>query len=291
MWRLRDLLRANAETQRTRRLLDAVAELSDASRRSSVAVVEKLARILAELDARVDVLLVFHPCGEDLACIYAGGARAAYLRGIRLRRDDSRYLPARAAQTGCRAELGEGGATIAPTDRFAVAAPMFDGSALLGVVYVASVDALDGALCDAIVSVVERAAAPYAVALEREKDRDDAARDSLTGLLSPRAFRRYLDEETARAADGDRTFCVWYADTDGFKDVNDRFGHRAGDAVLQTVATLLERHLVAGLDFAARDGGDESARCCEPPESGAASNARRRFATRCAAAISAYPCA
>ena len=76
-------------------------------------------------------------------------------------------------------------------------------------------------------------------------------------MLSPRAFRRYLDEETARAADGDRTFCVWYADTDGFKDVNDRFGHRAGDAVLQTVAALLERHLVAGLDFAARDGGDE----------------------------------
>ncbi len=257
MWRLRDVRRAHAETQRTRRLLDAVAAFSDASRRSSAAVVERLDCILRELDGRIDVLLLFHPSGEDLACVYAGGARAAYLRGVRLARDDPRYLPARAAQTGCRATPGDGTEAMAPTDRFAIAVPMVDAGTLLAVVYAASPDALDGALRDAIVSVVERAAAPYAVALERESDRDDAARDPLTGLLSPSAFRRCLAEETMRAAGGDRALCVWYADTDGFKDVNDRFGHRAGDAVLQTVATLLESHLVAGLDFAARDGGDE----------------------------------
>ncbi len=239
------------------RLLDAAGAFSDASLRSSAAVVERLQSTLRAVDARVDVLLVFHPCGEDLACVYAAGARAAYLSGVRLRRDDARRLPALAAQTGCRAALATGGEAIAPTDRFAIAVPLAAGGTLSSVVYAASPQVLEGSACDAIVSVIERAAAPYAVALERETNRDDAARDPLTGLLSARAFRHRLAEETSRAGSGGRTFCLWYADTDCFKEVNDRFGHRAGDGVLQRVASLLDGHLVAGLDVAARHGGDE----------------------------------
>lgn len=220
-------------------------------------MIESLTGALRDVDARLDTLLVFHLRGEDLECIHAAGTRVGFMRGIRLRRDDPRYLPARAARSGCRSVPEECARAIVPTDRFAVAVPMFDRRTLLAVAYVASASALDDALGETVVSLVERAAAPYAVALERESDRDDAARDPLTGLLSPRAFRAYLEEEVLRAAGGSRAFGVWYADADGFKEINDRFGHRAGDAVLQRVATLLERHLIAGVDCAARDGGDE----------------------------------
>ena len=147
---------------------------------------------------------------------------------------------------------------LLPTDRCAIAVPMFDRGALLAVAYVASAHRLDSRACDAIVEIVEAAASPYAVALERENDRADAEYDLLTGLLTPRAFRRHLAGEAGRARTrGDSAFCVWYADTDGFKAVNDRFGHRAGDGVLQAIAALIGAHVVRGLDVAARNGGDE----------------------------------
>lgn len=248
--------RANAPTH-ARLLLDATAAFSEASRHSSAAIVERLAGALRRLDARLDTLLVFHPCGEDLACVFAGGSRSAYLHGIRLRRDDPVSLPAAAARRGCAVALHERAGALAPTDRFALAIPLLDGRTPAGVAYVASVDVLPTGLRETVVSLVERASAPYVLGLERERERDDAARDALTGLLSNGAFRRLLDREAARGANGDRSLCLWYADTDGFKEVNDRFGHRAGDTVLRNVAAVLERHLIAGVDVAARTGGDE----------------------------------
>jgi len=136
---------------------------------------------------------------------------------------------------------------------------MHDGRALLAVAYVASAQSLEAALGDAIVRAIEFAAAPYAIALEREADRADVMHDALTGLLSPRALRHHLREEVALAiaARHRRVLCLWFVDTDRFKEVNDRFGHRAGDAVLQAMATLLETHLLADVDLAARNGGDE----------------------------------
>ena len=85
-----------------------------------------------------------------------------------------------------------------------------------------------------------------------------AERDPLTGILNRRGFERelirasaYLDRYPASAA-------LVYFDLDGFKPVNDRHGHAAGDALLVGVATMLTQHVRAS-DSVARLGGDEFA--------------------------------
>jgi diguanylate cyclase (GGDEF)-like protein len=72
--------------------------------------------------------------------------------------------------------------------------------------------------------------------------------DDLTGLRNRRSWIEHVRRELA---DG-RAGAVLICDVDGFKAVNDRHGHRAGDLVLTEVARVLARHGVAG-----RLGGDE----------------------------------
>ncbi|MBI5231687.1 MAG: diguanylate cyclase [Coriobacteriales bacterium] len=85
-----------------------------------------------------------------------------------------------------------------------------------------------------------------------------AARDALTGLYNRRAFDERLAEETAHAHRYETALSLIMFDVDRFKDVNDRFGHPAGDAVLSAVADVLQRELRAS-DVACRYGGDEFA--------------------------------
>jgi diguanylate cyclase (GGDEF)-like protein len=97
------------------------------------------------------------------------------------------------------------------------------------------------------------------LAIEREAGRREADFDELTGLYTSRAFRRRLDAvfSAVSVLRPQPAVCLWFVDADGFKGVNDRLGHRAGDGVLRTLAALLRAQTVDGFDFAARNGGDE----------------------------------
>ncbi|HKU81073.1 MAG TPA: GGDEF domain-containing protein, partial [Candidatus Tumulicola sp.] len=166
-------------------------------------------------------------------------------------------LPALAAASGCRA-LSPGGTPVLPADRHALAVPMLDDRRAIAVAYASWSDLERRSGIEAAVAAVERAAVPYALALERESDRIDAAYDGLTGLLGPRAFRRLLREEIdCQASRPRRNWSLWFVDTDGFKRVNDELGHRTGDAVLQAIAELLRAHAGAESGVPARNGGDE----------------------------------
>jgi len=85
-----------------------------------------------------------------------------------------------------------------------------------------------------------------------------ADHDPLTRLLNRRAFVERLDGEVARAARYGRSFGLVVADLDGFKQLNDRHGHSAGDAALIRFAGVLELALRKP-DAAFRIGGDEFA--------------------------------
>lgn len=87
-----------------------------------------------------------------------------------------------------------------------------------------------------------------------------ALHDPMTGLPNRRKLFATLDEAAANLQAGptDRNIAVLYVDLDGFKQVNDRHGHTAGDEVLEAVATRLTETLRHG-EFAARLGGDEFA--------------------------------
>lgn len=84
----------------------------------------------------------------------------------------------------------------------------------------------------------------------------EAAVDELTGLATYRVLRDRLRQEVARTRRSGESFAVLFADMDQFKAVNDRYGHQAGNDVLQMVAGVLAK-TVRTTDMAARFGGDE----------------------------------
>ena len=96
------------------------------------------------------------------------------------------------------------------------------------------------------------------LAVRLDLARHDSLHDGLTGLLNRRAFDDMLSASCARSERYGWAFTLVLLDLDGFKGVNDRHGHAAGDAALVTVASELRNRLRAG-DAAARVGGDEFA--------------------------------
>lgn len=96
--------------------------------------------------------------------------------------------------------------------------------------------------------------------LERAMQRAEllAMTDVLTELLNRRAFFEYGEKEYGRAKRYHSTLAVIMFDLDGFKGINDRYGHAAGDAVLAAVAESLRR-MIRKADSASRIGGEEFA--------------------------------
>ncbi len=86
--------------------------------------------------------------------------------------------------------------------------------------------------------------------------RREARTDALTGLPNRRALNKALEKEQKRSQRYHHPFSVAMLDINGFKAINDTFGHQAGDLALQHVATLLKSNL-RETDFAGRFGGDE----------------------------------
>jgi diguanylate cyclase (GGDEF)-like protein len=86
---------------------------------------------------------------------------------------------------------------------------------------------------------------------------DDVARDPLTGLPDRRAFDARLERVLSRRPSSpEQLLAVLFIDVDGFKAVNDRCGHTAGDAVLIELAARLTQCVRPG-DLVSRRGGDE----------------------------------
>jgi diguanylate cyclase (GGDEF)-like protein len=84
----------------------------------------------------------------------------------------------------------------------------------------------------------------------------EAMTDALTGLPNRRAFDKNLAEEIRRSARYNHTFTVMMVDLDGYKRINDTYGHVVGDTALREIAQCL-RGSVRDTDFMARFGGDE----------------------------------
>ena len=89
-----------------------------------------------------------------------------------------------------------------------------------------------------------------------ERLRDQAMRDSLTGIRNVRAFKERLSEEIERSRRKKEPLSLLLIDVDHFKQFNDSFGHPAGDEVLCRVAQLMEEQARL-CDFVARYGGEE----------------------------------
>lgn len=86
--------------------------------------------------------------------------------------------------------------------------------------------------------------------------RRSAYYDPLTGLPNRAAFRDAVNQALARAQRYAEKMALLFIDLDGFKRINDRYGHETGDAVLRIAAQRIREGLRAS-DFVARYGGDE----------------------------------
>ena len=116
-----------------------------------------------------------------------------------------------------------------------------------------------GKLIDSLVERLQAAEETVAAQRQRIADLESLSiTDELTGLLNRRGFQRELDRALERAKRRQETGLLLLGDIDGFKTINDRFGHGIGDAALEAAATALARGIRRN-DAAARIGGDEFA--------------------------------
>ena len=85
---------------------------------------------------------------------------------------------------------------------------------------------------------------------------EETVTDPLTGLLNRRGFLPFVENAIARLkrqGEGGRPVSIIFIDTDDFKSINDRHGHKIGDKVLKEVGRSLKEH-VRGADKVSRHG-------------------------------------
>lgn len=132
-----------------------------------------------------------------------------------------------------------------------------------------------GAVSDVTESFRARAEAEY-----------HARHEPFTGLANRKLLAERLDKLAARAAEGVRA-AIFYIDLDGFKRINDGFGHDCGDAVLLACAERL-RTCVRARDLVARVGGDEFVLVVEDLDREAAARLAERILRRLAEPVEAF---
>ena len=125
------------------------------------------------------------------------------------------------------------------------------------------------------------AAAMGRLRVVREEEWRLAGTDHLTGVLNGRAFHDLVELERSRTLRYNRPFTLAYMDVDGFKAVNDRLGHSAGDEALRVIAETI-RENIRSMDTVARLGGDEFGLLLPETGPGAAEVALRKIQLRLA---------
>jgi len=140
----------------------------------------------------------------------------------------------------------------------ALAVPLEGLKGVVGVValYHAEKDFFTSDQLRILLAVSSKMALAIENALKYEQAESSAVTDYLTGLPNARSLFVQLDREMARCKRDDNTLTVMVADLDGFKQINDRFGHLEGNRVLQLFAHSL-KETSREYDYVARMGGDE----------------------------------
>jgi diguanylate cyclase (GGDEF)-like protein/putative nucleotidyltransferase with HDIG domain len=140
----------------------------------------------------------------------------------------------------------------------ALAVPLEGLQGVVGVValYHAEKDFFTSDHLRILLAVSSKMALAIENALKYEQAENSAVTDYLTGLPNARSLFLQLDREMARCKRDNKTLTVMVADMDGFKQINDRFGHLEGNRVLRLFARSL-KETSREYDYVARMGGDE----------------------------------
>ncbi len=144
------------------------------------------------------------------------------------------------------------------TLRSALAVPLEGVAGIIGVLalYRAERDAFTSDHLRILLAVSGKMALAIENALKYQQAENSATTDYLTGLPNARSLFLQLDRELARCKRDNTTLTVMVSDMDGFKQINDRFGHLEGNRVLRLFAQAL-KDSCREYDYVARMGGDE----------------------------------
>jgi diguanylate cyclase (GGDEF)-like protein/putative nucleotidyltransferase with HDIG domain len=144
------------------------------------------------------------------------------------------------------------------TLRSALAVPLEGLNGIVGVltVYHAEKDAFTSDHLRVLLALSSKVSLSIENALKFRQVESSATTDYLTGLPNARSLFLHLDAELARCKRSGKSVAVLVCDLDGFKQVNDRYGHLEGNKVLQSVAKGLSEGC-REYDYVARMGGDE----------------------------------
>jgi len=142
--------------------------------------------------------------------------------------------------------------------RSALVVPLDGVNGLVGVLalYRADADAFTSDHLRVLQVITSKVALSIENAVKYSQAENSATNDYLTGLPNARALFLHLDRELARCQRETSNIAVMVCDLDGFKQINDRYGHLEGDKTLKLFANLL-REVCREYDYVARMGGDE----------------------------------
>ncbi len=136
--------------------------------------------------------------------------------------------------------------------------PLLTGDRLIGVLDAESSE-VNGFSQD-VIRLLSSLSAQIAIAIDNARLYEETKRlsltDPLTALSNRRSFELFVEAEIRRAERYRRTFVVMMIDLDNFKNYNDKYGHMAGDIVLQKLSKLMKA-IIRDVDFLCRYGGDE----------------------------------
>jgi diguanylate cyclase (GGDEF)-like protein len=144
------------------------------------------------------------------------------------------------------------------TLRSALAVPLEGLTGVVGVLamYHAGADAFTADHLRILLAVVSKVALSIENALKYQQAESSATTDYLTGLPNARSLFVHLAQEVARCRRMKNSLAVMVCDIDGFKQINDSFGHLEGDKLLREFSARL-KEACRGYDYVARMGGDE----------------------------------
>jgi len=144
------------------------------------------------------------------------------------------------------------------TLRSALALPLEGVNGLVGVLALYSVeqDAFSGDHLRILQAISSKLAMSVENAVKYQQAEDSATTDYLTGLPNARSLFLHLDREISRCARAKENLAIMVCDINGFKQVNDSFGHLEGDRLLRLFAQSA-KDVCREYDYVARMGGDE----------------------------------
>jgi diguanylate cyclase (GGDEF)-like protein len=232
---------------------------------------ESLEEMLSLFTIKIRELVPFDTCAVYLLDDSKQYANAAHVEGDNCELLLSKRIKAGEGATGFALKKLEPVKNVNPDLDFSVshleliqqystmaAVPLMAEDALLGAV---SVYANDLACYEEehirlLVAISTIAADAISKSRQHAEAKAHALTDPMTGLPNARSLQLQFNKEVGRTARSGMSFQVLVLDLDGFKAVNDTFGHKVGDEMLRGVSRVLQEQL-RDYDFLARYGGDE----------------------------------